>query len=81
MKIQVLGSGCKSCKTLHNRVVEVAKSIDPQLEVEYSTDITKIVELGAMTSPVFAINEKVITAGKLPDEEKIKEVILDNLNE
>ncbi len=79
MKIQVLGSGCKGCEALYERVKKVANEVSPDLEVEYITDITKLVELGAMSSPVFAINDTIITAGKLPDEEEIKSVIQEHL--
>lgn len=79
MKIQVLGSGCPTCKTLHKVVEEIVKKINLDLEVEYSTDITKILELGAMSSPVFAINEKLITSGKVPSNEEIEMAILSEL--
>ena len=75
MKIQVLGSGCKSCEALYERVKKVAHEIQSELEVEYVTDITKIVELGAMSSPVFAIDNKIITAGQMPSEGEIKNAI------
>jgi small redox-active disulfide protein 2 len=80
INIKVLGSGCPTCKTLYSKVLEVTQKIDPNLEVEYITDIAKIVELGAMSSPVFAIDGKIITAGKIPDEDDIKNVILEKLN-
>ena len=80
INIQVLGSGCPTCKTLYNKVLEIANQINASLEVEYITDITKIVELGAMSSPVFAINDEIITAGKNPDEQVIKDAILEKLN-
>ncbi len=73
--IKVLGSGCPSCKTLYEKVLEVAKNIDSSLEVEYITDITKIVELGVMSSPVFVIDDEVITAGQIPSEDEIKDAI------
>jgi small redox-active disulfide protein 2 len=81
INIQVFGSGCPNCKALHDKVVEIAAKIDEELNVEYITDITKMVELGAMSAPVFAINGQVVTAGKLPDEEEIKEAILENLKQ
>ena len=75
MKIQVLGSGCPTCKTLHKAVEEVVKKLHLDTEVEYSTDITKIIELGAMSSPVFAIDGKIIAAGKVPTGEEIEAAI------
>ncbi len=80
IKIQVLGSGCPTCEALYNRVKETAKKINPNLEVEYITDIAKIVELGAMSSPVLAIDGEIITAGQMPGEEEIREAIEKKLN-
>lgn len=81
MKIQVLGSGCPTCKTLHKAVEEVVKKLNLDTEVEYSTDIAKIVELGAMASPVFAINGKLITSGKVPTSDEIEKIILEEMKE
>jgi len=75
MKIQVLGSGCATCKNLHKAVEEVVKKLNLNLEVEYSTDISKIVELGAMSSPVFAIDGEVIVSGKVPSNEELEKII------
>jgi len=75
MKIQVLGSGCATCKNLHKAVEEAVKKLNLSFEVEYSTDIAKIVELGAMSSPVFAIDGSVIAAGKVPSNEDIEKAI------
>ena len=80
MKIQVLGSGCPSCKSLYQQVSDIAKTLNPNLEVEYSTDIIKIAELGAMSSPVLAIDNEIIFAGKIPSEEELKEAISKKLN-
>ena len=79
MNIEVYGSGCSSCEMLYNRVRKVTKEVNPELEVAYITDIAKMVELGAMSSPVFAINKQIITAGQLPDEEEIKRTIEEKL--
>lgn len=76
MKIQVLGSGCAICKNLHKTVEKVIKKLNLDIKVEYSTDIAKIVELGAMSSPVFAIDEKLVTSGKVPKNKEIEKAIL-----
>jgi len=81
INIQVLGSGCPTCKTLYSKVIEVARKIDSALEVEYITDVSKIIELGAMSSPVFAIDGDIITAGKLPNDQEIKDSILAKIKE
>jgi len=75
MQIQVLGSGCPSCKKLFELTKKAAEELKLKTEVEYITDIQKIVEMGVMSSPVLAINGKPILTGFVPDIEKIKEAI------
>ena len=75
MKIQVLGSGCPSCKKLFELTKKAAEELALKTEVEYITDIQKIVEMGVMSSPVLAVNGKPILTGFVPDIEKIKEAI------
>ena len=76
MKIQVLGSGCTTCKNLHKAVEEVVKKMNIPVKVDYSTDIAKIVELGAMASPVFTINGNIVSAGTIPSNKEIEEAIV-----
>lgn len=77
MKIQVLGSGCPTCKNLYELTQTAVKELGIDAEVDYSTDISKIIELGVMESPVITINGKLAMAGS-SNLEKIKEVIQKN---
>lgn len=74
-KIQVFGSGCPSCKKLYELVKDVVAEVSPNSEVEYITDIQKIIELGVMSSPVLVINGKPVLSGSVPDKERIRELI------
>ncbi len=58
MKISVLGSGCATCRKLHETVIAVVEKEKIEAEVEYSTDVTRIVQLGLMHSPVLLIDGK-----------------------
>ena len=73
--IQVLGSGCPTCKKLFELTQTAVAEQDLKIEVEYITDIQKIIELGVMSSPVLTINGKVALVGQLPTNEKIKELL------
>ena len=75
MQIQVLGSGCPTCKKLFERTKQAVQGLGISAEVEYITDIQRIVEMGVMSSPVLAIDGKPVITGFLPDVEKIKETI------
>lgn len=76
MNIQVLGSGCTNCKKLFELTKEAVKQLDLKVEVEYITDVSKIIEMGVMSSPVLAIDGKPALVGFVPDIEKIKKTIL-----
>lgn len=75
MKIQVLGSGCPTCKSLYELTKKAVLEMGIKDEVEYITDITKIIELGVMSSPVLAINGKAVITGSTNDIGKIKDLI------
>ena len=74
MNIEVLGSGCATCKRLHEAVQRVADELGLG-KVEYETDVQKMLEMGIMQSPVLAIDGIPVTAGSVPSPLKIKELL------
>ncbi|MFA6410571.1 MAG: thioredoxin family protein [Candidatus Buchananbacteria bacterium] len=76
-KIQVFGSGCPSCKKLFELTKQVVGELEITTEVEYVTDLQKIMKLGVMTLPILAINDQVVSAGVIPKPEKLKKLISD----
>jgi small redox-active disulfide protein 2 len=74
-----LGSGCPTCKKLFELTKKAVEELELKTEVEYITDIQKIIEMSVMSSPVLAINGKPIITGFMPDIEKIKKIIKDSL--
>ncbi len=81
MKIQVLGSGCPTCKQLFENTKKVAKELNINSEIEYITDISKMIEMGVMTSPVLAVNGKPVLTGGGKSEEDIKNALKNNSKE
>ena len=79
MKIEVIGSGCKKCKMLFELTQEVVKELGVNSTVFYNTDITKIINMGLISSPVLTINDKPILVGMLPSKDRLKEVISKNI--
>jgi small redox-active disulfide protein 2 len=80
MQIKVLGSGCPTCKKLFELTKKAVEELDLKIEVEYITDIQKIVEMGVMQSPVLAINGKPVMTSSTSDIERIKNLIRENIN-
>lgn len=75
MKIQVLGSGCPTCKMLYELTKQAVRELDLNEEVDYITDISKIIEMGVMSSPVLAVDGKPLMVGFVPDIGKVKSLL------
>ena len=80
INVQVLGSGCPTCRKLYELTKEVVAEMNLGTEVEYITDVQKIVEMGVMQSPVLAVNGKPVMTGFTPNKEKVKELIKKNID-
>ncbi|MGN0661389.1 MAG: thioredoxin family protein [Oscillospiraceae bacterium] len=63
--IKVLGAGCKSCREQYENAKEAVKAMDLSVEVEYITDMQKVMEYGVMSMPAIVVNEKVVSTGKV----------------
>jgi small redox-active disulfide protein 2 len=75
MNVKVLGTGCKKCHTLEERVRKVAEESNLKIELEKVSDINKIMEYGIMMTPGLVISGEVKSSGKIPSKEQIQEWI------
>lgn len=73
--IKVLGAGCKSCHAQYENVKDAAKSTGLSVEVEYITDMQKIMEYGVMSMPAIVINEKVVSMGKVLKAAEVEKLL------
>ena len=76
MLIQVLGTGCTRCKTLHEAVKKAVEEAGVDAEVEKVEDIQQIMAFELIMTPGLVINGEVKAAGRLPSVEEIKKMIL-----
>ena len=63
--IKVLGSGCKNCHALWEASKAAVQNIGLNVEVEYVTNMEKIMGYGVMRMPALVVNEKVVSMGKV----------------
>lgn len=63
--IKVLGAGCKSCHEQYENAKQAIKDMGLDLEVEYITDMQKVMVYGVMSMPALVVNEKVVAMGKV----------------
>ena len=77
MNIKVLGTGCPTCKQLHESVLKAVAELKLEINVEYINDIQAMLDLGVMSSPVLVVNDVPVAVGQVPSYEKIKQFITD----
>ena len=65
VSIKVLGAGCKSCHEMYENTKDAVKKAGLSVEVEYITDMEKVMGYGVMSMPALVVNEKVVSMGKV----------------
>ena len=75
LTVKVYGSGCKGCQTLHQNVIDALAEMNLVANVEYITDLQKVMEAGIMSMPTLYVNEKVVSSGKILGIPEIKKII------
>jgi small redox-active disulfide protein 2 len=78
VSVKILGTGCKKCLNLENKVRELVASNNIDATVEKVTDIQEIVNYGIMTTPGLIINEKVKSFGIIPKDDHILNWLKEN---
>ena len=73
--IKILGAGCKSCHEMYENAKQAVKNIGLNIEVEYITDMQKIMEYGVMSMPALVVNEKVVSQGKVLKTDDIEKFL------
>ena len=55
---------------------EAVKNMGISVEVEYITDLPKVMEYGVMSMPALVVNEKVVAMGKVLKPSDIEKILL-----
>lgn len=73
--VKVLGAGCKTCHEQYENAKKAVESMGLSVEVEYITDMKKVMEYGVMSMPAIVVNEKVISMGKLLKPAEVEKLL------
>lgn len=73
--VKVLGAGCKSCHEQYENAKEAVKAMGLSVEVEYITDMKKVMEYGVMSMPAIVVNEKVVSMGRVLKAAEIEKLL------
>jgi small redox-active disulfide protein 2 len=71
LNVKILGTGCPKCKRLEQLAYDAAAEADLDVNIEKVTDIEAITSYPIVGTPALVINEKVVTAGRLPRKSEI----------
>jgi small redox-active disulfide protein 2 len=81
MKIEILGTGCKSCENLYQAVVTAVVELggDKDIEVVKVQDINYFSKMGVFMTPGLVIDGEVLSSGKVLNAQQVKAKIEERL--
>lgn len=74
--VKVLGAGCKSCHALYENATAAVGALGLNVEVEYVTDMQRIMEYGVMSMPALVVNEQVVSMGRVLKAADVEKLLL-----
>ena len=77
VSIKVLGAGCKSCHEMYENTKAAVKNAGLSVEVEYITDMERVMGYGVMSMPGLVVNEKVVSIGKVLKAAEVEKLLGD----
>lgn len=75
MEIKILGTGCSKCKSLEELTRKVVKDNGIEANVTKVEDIVEIMKYNIMITPALVVNEKVVSKGRIPSADEIKQFL------
>ena len=73
--VKVLGAGCKTCHEQYENAKAAVRALGLNVEVEYITDMEKVMEYGVMSMPAIVVNDKVVSMGKLLKAAEVEKLL------
>ena len=75
MEIKILGGGCPKCERLEAVTREVVEEMGVAATFTKVKTMPEIMAYDIMTTPALVIDEKVMSSGRIPSKDEIKEWI------
>ncbi len=79
LTVKILGSGCPNCRRLEAETRLALDALDPPVPYELVkvTDILTIADYGVLSIPALLMNDKLLSAGRVPGREQISQWALE----
>ncbi|MBK8904298.1 MAG: TM0996/MTH895 family glutaredoxin-like protein [Anaerolineaceae bacterium] len=80
LSIKVLGPGCANCQKVETAAKNAVANLGVEAEIIKVTDYAEIMAYNILSTPGLVINEKLVAAGRIPQEAEVKTWITNALN-
>lgn len=71
LTIKILGSGCENCKRLAYLAERAVTHLAIEAQIIKVTDFADIMTYNILSTPGLVINEKLVSAGRVPSQDEI----------
>jgi len=79
LSIKVLGSGCANCKKVEEIARQAVSIMEVEVEIVKVTDYAEMMQYNILSTPGLVINEKLLSAGRIPTVAQVTTWIADAL--
>ena len=79
LTVKILGSGCANCKRLEAITRQVIDQMGVDAEVVKVTEFSDIMAYNIMSTPGLVLNEKLVSAGRIPSAAEITALVTNAL--
>ncbi len=80
LTIKVLGPGCENCKKVESVARKALMMLGAEANVIKVTDFAEIHKYPILATPGLVVNEKVVCAGRIPNEAEVTTWLADALS-
>jgi small redox-active disulfide protein 2 len=71
LTVKILGSGCPNCKKVESIAKLAAQNMGIDADFVKVTDYSEIMKYPILSTPGLVINEKVVCAGRIPNQAEV----------
>ena len=71
LSIKVLGPGCENCKKVEALARKVVNALSIDAQIVKITEHADIMQYKILSTPGLVVNEKVVCAGRIPNETEV----------
>ncbi|MEJ2750969.1 MAG: thioredoxin family protein [Anaerolineae bacterium] len=79
LSIKVLGSGCPNCQKVEAAAKSAVANLGIEAEIIKVTDHDQIMAYNVLATPGLVINEKLVSAGRIPSDAEVMTWVADAL--